>query len=166
MKGESLEYLAGIIDGEGTIGVYKLAQGRRFDYFQQISVGNTEVLLIYWLVDNFGGRIPKIRKGKGNRKDSYVWALYGSNSYKLIKKVMSHLLLKQEQADNAMELWEKVSKFVYNRNKPRPLYKTKLAEELYQRNKLLNMRGRVVEESDLIEEPKLVRKVTTLEEYE
>lgn len=159
-----LSMLAAFIDGEGTIGIYRnVSTAGYFNYHQVIELINTDIRLIEWLVENFGGRDPKPYKVKGdNRKDAYPWQLSGSNSYKLIKKIRSYLILKQEQADNAIELWEKVSKWHYggggiNNRRLMPVHKRKLAEELYQRNKELNMRGTRNKDNIEIEIPVTVK---------
>lgn len=140
-----LSSLAAFIDGEGTIKImHRLTYSNTYSYQQQLMVGNTDVRLIEWLVENFGGTMPKPHKVLGeNRKDSYDWRLSGSKSCRLLKLVRPYLMLKQEQADGAIMLYEKVSKWKYGgRNNSMPPHKRKLAETLYQRNKELNKRGK------------------------
>lgn len=166
---DNLSYLAGIIDGEGTIGIHKSHHKYTnieggYTYQQYLEVTNTNILLLDWLVENFGGSISKRYKSSERHKDAYKWFVTGRKSYKLIKTIRSYLLIKQEQADCAIELWEKVSKWHYGANNRRPLYKTKLAEGIFQRNKELNKRG--VDDVNQNIEPKLIRKVITLEEFE
>ena len=158
-----LEKLAAFVDGEGSIIINKRIRiNGKISYVQQIQIGNTDMRLIEWLIENFGGIMPKPYAGSGNRKVSYIWSLTSSNSYKLINKIRPYLLLKQEQADNAIELYEKVTKWHYTSTKPMPKHKRELAERIWKRNRKLNMRGKL-EESD---EPKLVRReVRTLEEF-
>lgn len=145
-----LKMLAAFVDGEGTIniGMRKFPSGDSY-YQQRLSVGNTNIRLIEWLIENFGGSFPKATNRGENRKDMYLWELSGSNSYKLIKKIRPYLILKQEQADCAIELYEKVSKWNYNSSKPLPEHKKKLAKELYQRNKVLNKNGKDNEEIEV-----------------
>ena len=140
-----LRQLAAFVDGEGTIGIRKHKDPSGCYVYQQgIQVANTDIRLIYWLVENFGGKFPKVVKDdRENRKDWYAWRLSSYNSYKIIKNIIPYLLLKQEQADNAIKLYEKVSKWKYGGSHPRPEHKTKLCEELYQKNRKLNMRGKV-----------------------
>ena len=156
--------LAAFVDGEGTIGIYRALRKNKYNYHQILEISNTDIRLIEWLVNNFGGSFPKVEGRSGNRKNAYHWTLTGSNSYKLIKKIRPYLLLKQEQADCAIELYDKLSKWNYGSRKPLPYHKRKLGESLYQRNKVLNMKGKNEEKLDV--EPKLVRKITTLEEFE
>jgi len=136
--------LAAFVDGEGTISIFKAGKG----YAQHLVVTNCDIRLIAWLVDNFGGKFPKpIKHENENHKDVYMWRLHGMNSYKLIKKIRQHLLLKREQANLAIYLYEQVSKWHYGSN-PTPKYKQVLAEELYQKAKILNKRGKQLDEED------------------
>jgi len=144
-----LRQLAAFVDGEGSIRVQRFTVRREVNrrlkaylgYAQQLDIANTDFRLIEWLLENFGGKIPNPKKTKDNQKGVYHWSLSGSNSYALLKKIRPYLLLKQEQADCAIELWEKVSKWNYGGNKPMPKHKRELAETLYQRCKKLNIRG-------------------------
>lgn len=162
---EQLIRMAMCVDTDGHIGITK-EEAKYIKYSQYIIIVNTNIKLIEWCVGNFGGKIPKPQNRGENNKDSYLWKLYGYNSYKLIKKIRTFLLLKQEQADIVIELWEKVSKWKYGGFNSMPKYNRELAESLYKRCRELNKRGKSNEESRL---PKLVRKKTkvteTLEDY-
>lgn len=139
-----LRQLAAFVDGEGTIGINRtLLLSGGYSYSQRLLVTGTDIRLMNWLVDNFGGKFPKEQKRKReNHKDLYEWQLCGYKSYNLIKKIRKYLLLKQEQADCAMELYVKFTKLHYGSTNPIPDYKRKLAEELYQMNKKLNRKGK------------------------
>ena len=163
--------LAAFVDGEGTITIDKTKKrAGRYAYTQRLQIANTDVRLIDWLVENFGGSYPKPYKDKNEtHKDHYNWKIFSVNSYKLIKIMRPYLILKGEQADNAMELWERINKFHYVSTNPMPYYKKKIAEEIYQRNKVLNMRGKNVNDGSDVSKlvHKLVRRKTiTLEDFE
>jgi len=114
-----LSMLASFVDGEGaiSIGKRKFPSGDSY-YSQRLFIGNTDIRLIEWLIENFGGSYPKAKNRGENRKDMYQWVLSGYNSYKLIKKIRPYLILKQEQADCAIELYEKVNKWNYKAECP------------------------------------------------
>ena len=155
--------LAMAIDTDGNIGIGKVRENE--SYRHQINVANTNIKLIEWLVENFGGKIPEPQvRDNPKHKDLYLWYLTGSNAYKILKKIRPYLLLKGEQADCVIELYEKVSKWYYTGWKQRPKYKKELQEELYQRVKALNKKGKHTEDQ---EPPKLVERriVETLERY-
>ena len=164
-----LKMLAAFIDGEGTIGVYKvLGINNKYVYQQTLSLVNTDIRLIVWLVDNFGGKLANAVKHEENWKDTYTWKLSSYKSYKLIKKIRPYLLLKQEQADCAIELYEKVSKWKYVTMHPMPDYKRKIADDLYKRNIELNKKGKynnITKEKICYHILKTRRVIETLEEY-
>ena len=143
--------LGSFIDGEGTISISKDTRSRNHSYSQRLIITNSDARLIVWLVDNFGGTFPDpIKYDDENWKNVYYWKLNGRNSYKLIKKIRGHLLLKQEQADCAIDLYEKVAKWNYG-GKPVSKYKQDLSKELYKRCKKLNKVGKSEYEDDNLE---------------
>lgn len=164
-----LMQLAGLVDADGTINIVRRPmRNGKFSYHQSLAVSNTNVKLMEWLVEHFGGSMPnaaKRTKHKENSKDDFQWRLTGYKSYKIIKKIHPYLIIKQEQADLTIELYEKVSRFHYCTNKPRPVYKTELSEKLYWMCISLNKRGKSEEQSEPNEEPKLIRRKVTLEEF-
>lgn len=61
-----LRQMAAFIDGEGTIGVYKLISSNgKYSYYQRISVGNTDIRLIEWVIENFGEKYQNHDMEKG-----------------------------------------------------------------------------------------------------
>ena len=159
--------LAAFVDGEGTIGVYKHKQYWGYSYIQTLIVTNSDIRLITWLIDNFGGKYPKPKKYENkNWKDGYQWQLTGKNSYKLLKDIREHLLLKREQADCAIDLYEKISRWRYSGSSPMPKHKKELSEELYQKCKKLNKTGRLDEEDKLEIKITIKKKDRTWDDYE
>ena len=143
-----LKHFAGMIDCDGNIGIY--AHIYTNSYYQRIRFGNTNIKLIEWIVENIGGKIPKeYVRDNPKHKNSYDWQLSGSNSYKILKKIRPYLIIKQEQADLAIELYEKVSNQNYS-SISMPNHKKELAKELYERCKSLNKRGKSDEEIEII----------------
>ena len=150
-----LSMLAAFIDGEGTIGIRRAITTKgSYTHNQYIGLANTDIRLMKWVVDHFGGRMPKPKRDKrSNYKDKYTWYLGGFNSYQIIRAIRPYLVLKQEQADNAITLYEEITKWHYN---PLPNDKRELAGEIFQSNKELNKRGRPMDEEE-IEIPVIVK---------
>ena len=107
-------YVAGILDGEGSIYVVRGQRsdgcsGERFEL--GIKISNTDFRLIKWLLHNFGGRFQtdvSNRKGRGfsslRAKLLYQWKLSGSkNKEKFLLGVIPYMIIKQEQAKLALE---------------------------------------------------------------
>lgn len=110
MKGRSLEYLAGIVDGEGCISIHCQKQhrsnrnGRCYPHYALgISVFQQDVRLMKWLVAHFGGQYYK-HSHVGEHSQGYSWhAPTGKDREQFILSLIPYLLLKQEQAKLALE---------------------------------------------------------------
>jgi hypothetical protein len=91
----SLEYIAGFIDGEGCIGIYKNDN----QIYPRLAITNTNREILAMLQLQFGGYLhaAKINKDK-NYKPSYVWCLSSSKCINLIKKIEPLLIIKRSQA--------------------------------------------------------------------
>lgn len=97
-------YLAGIIDGEGSIVVSKSSgkNGRSLCYQPYIAVSNTEKGLIDWLYNTFGGtRTGYTRKQlpKNSRKEVFKWQVTGNNIDIICKLIRPYTTIKKGQVD-------------------------------------------------------------------
>lgn len=90
----TLAYLAGIIDGEGTITLAKESRSNRHE--ARLIVVNTDVKLMNWLKDNFGGFV-RIHKRIIGQKQRYDWVIAGKKAVKLLEEVAEYLIIKREQ---------------------------------------------------------------------
>ena len=148
-------YLAGLIDGEGSLEIRKRKKPECKNgimYVARIRITLTDKTLIYWLKDSFGGWISE-RIGKENHKDSYEWCLnYGSNK-KFLDKVFPYLKVKKKHGEILKKFLNTFKKDSYKIVKNKLGYGTGLhkeltdkivkeREELYQQIKELNIRGR------------------------
>ena len=100
----SLAYMAGILDGEGTITIKqcKGKKGTSNGYSVQVLVFNTDEGLMVWLEDKFSGLLTE-KKGvaSGNRK-CYVWWLSGELAGQLLEVLLPYLKIKAKQAELAI----------------------------------------------------------------
>ena len=93
---DDLAYLAGIIDGEGSVFPTR-RRDRPGTYELKVSITNTNPILVVWLSDTFGfGVYPQ--EGRGNCKSSWVCALYSDKAVSLLRSVLPFMKLKVEQA--------------------------------------------------------------------
>src|SRR5271166_5923041 len=106
-------YLAGIIDGEGTITICRSeyvanrkAEGSRparqynsLGFHATISVKNTDLRLMKWLKSRFGGEyyLDKSKK-PSNWKDSYKWYHAAESKQEFLLAILPYLIIKREQA--------------------------------------------------------------------
>ncbi len=100
-----LAYLAGLIDGEGTIGLY--IKNHRKDYSLRLAVYNTDETLMDWLFFNIGGAKHKVgSRRKPNHKQEYCWYVSSSTACDLLKEVLPYLVIKRTRASIVIEAWE------------------------------------------------------------
>lgn len=108
MECNAWPYVAGILDGEGTIALCFYRQKERpSEYVRlEVRINNTDFRLIKWLMHNFGGRFQAQANDRGfkNTRVLYSWYLSGkANKEKFLLGILPHLQLKREQALIAME---------------------------------------------------------------
>jgi|SRR5208337_867015 len=98
-------YVAGIVDGEGSFSIYYNKHSENHN--ARITIGNTSIELIKYLMHNFGGKFysfdPKDMHGF-NRKTMHSWRLSGvKNKEDFILGILPHLVIKKEQAKVFLE---------------------------------------------------------------
>lgn len=82
-------YLAGILDGEGCISASKPP------IHISVQVSNTDLPLLEWLAENFGGSIT-LKKQPG--KTAYVWQRKARSTKPLLEAALPYLRVKRKQA--------------------------------------------------------------------
>ncbi len=108
----NISYLAGIIDGEGCIGIEHLSprKNRIKDYYVcRLTVINTSKKLMDRLVKTFKGQYD-VRKKIEGRKLCYRWHVFGTDLEDAINKLLPYLFLKDKQAELLLEYRKTVSK--------------------------------------------------------
>lgn len=105
MDKTKLAYLAGIIDGEGTINITYLKA--RNEYRLRISVVNTNVRLIDWLSSNFGGLAYQAKRHQVKNptwKDKWEWIYIPSRDrLDLLNALLPFMVIKDEQLKVALK---------------------------------------------------------------
>lgn len=120
-----LAYLAGIVDGEGTVRIVRHNNGTSQGFYNpQISVGNTSLPLIEWLQSRVQGNICEHRPLKS--KLFWEWRLCGyTRCIPIAKAILSYSIVKKERLELLIE-------FSLNRDK---------GEGYFEMMKDLNLRG-------------------------
>lgn len=100
MPKEVLAYAAGIIDGEGHIGIVKavIKQGVYFNL--RTEVANTSSVLCEFLQTTFGGNI--VVGHRPNRKIYYRWMLASRQADEFLRSIHQYCLIKRNQVDLAI----------------------------------------------------------------
>lgn len=136
----SIEYLAGLVDGEGCITITKTKSSkykRGIQYYSRLSIEMTSEHLINKLYTQFGGSFNR-RKPQIKRKDIYVWSVYGENARLIIEQIKPYLIVKDNQASIIQEFQSLVNK---NNFKPVTDEEWVLRESLCNKIRILNKRG-------------------------
>jgi len=114
-KASDLAYLAGIIDGEGTICIVKNS-GHATGKTIRLSIANTSVELMKWIIKRFGGKVARKENGFG-RKPIFQWKVDSVLTIRdFLQMTLPYLVVKKCKAETAIALCnEKVS--IWNRTR-------------------------------------------------
>jgi hypothetical protein len=103
---EQLAYLAGIIDGEGSIYIGNFSSNPKTGtkYYQtNIEITNCDKNLMDWLINTFGARIYEYTKKQmpknSTRETYYRWIATGERVTHLIDVLMPYFIVKKQQAE-------------------------------------------------------------------
>lgn len=132
-------YLAGIIDGEGTVRIHRIKASSRLPrgyYCAEISIGSTTKELIDFIHENFyGGAVTYKKPQRVGWKESWEWRVY-KNEYttRILQKTQPFLVVKIKQCELALKFLD------YYSNKPSRLTDGDVAvfEEMYDEMSQLN----------------------------
>ena len=98
-------YLAGLFDGEGTLGFYHYRRNRH-----EVTVGivNTDPRVHAWLREKFGcGSVRPSTKNRNNHV-AYSWRIAGRTRIEpFLNAILPYLIIKKEQAQCLLDLWSK-----------------------------------------------------------
>lgn len=147
-------YLAGLIDGEGYIGLENHRGVGGAKYKPVLKIAMTHKPIILWLQQSFGGSfVTRVRNGHPlypNHRDLHYWGIGGKNIEPVIRKVIPYLKVKRRQAEIVLErvkLYEKQGdvsvRSIHHSGwnfKYKPEF-VKRMEDLYAEIRLLNKRG-------------------------
>lgn len=96
-------YIAGILDGEGSISAYK--RGEHGSLIPAIQVSNTNYFLLEFLSKKLGGKIYPMRNSNKPRwKPCWSWQIHGKNVLVVLKKCFDFFIVKKEQCQLVLSL--------------------------------------------------------------
>jgi hypothetical protein len=117
-------YLAGIIDGEGTIMFCRRKNGKKgyYVYAVQVSIANSSPSLKEWLCSKFPDRCYVQKKSTSHlgTREMYTWSLSGSRQViQFLKEIAPYLVIKKQMAqilsNGYVHLSEDDRKLLYDR---------------------------------------------------
>jgi hypothetical protein len=139
---EKLAYLAGIIDGEGSLLLWmNKSSTQRGQFNLRVNVTSTDKILVDWIFENFGGSIYECnspsRKSQPNWKKQYVWQVNRPEMLQFLNDIYPFLVIKKERCKVAIKFRETFEKRERNLSKETFEIRIKLFEQM----KHLNSRG-------------------------
>lgn len=87
---QSLAYIAGIIDGEGTITLSKIHRDSKFRH-PVVSVTSTSYEILEFLLLYYDGVIVHQKTYKKHHKNAWVWKITYSNALKFLSDIYPYL---------------------------------------------------------------------------
>ena len=104
ISSEKWAYLAGLIDGEGSIYISVDKRHHTIFHFLEVSISNTARSLIDWLLNEFGGTEKLSGSARRNEcPEQWVWVIRGYRAEPYLKAVLPYLVIKHRQAHLALE---------------------------------------------------------------
>ena len=101
-------YAAGLIDGEGYIGISHLTGSDTYAIRVQVAMVTKGTSVLKRLRSEYGGRIGTRPPETERNAAKDVWLLDGAEAYSMLMRIRDHLILKAVPADCAIELWESI----------------------------------------------------------
>jgi len=139
MEPTQLSYIAGIIDGEGSISIIRqvhTAHSAYYSYFGRVQVGMTDKIIPAWLQAEFGGELHLRKPSNPNWKERWDWTVNCQKALDFLEQVLPYLKIKKGQAELVVE---------FQKNRPNGLHRTEFQKEddaiIYDMCRGLNRRG-------------------------
>lgn len=139
----SLEYLAGLVDGEGYIGIRRCTtKGDRSlipEFKPTMVVTNTNYRLMEILKSQFSGSICKRKRANETWKDAYSFEFNRTEIRRVLPLIVDKLIIKKEQAKLALAMFDTFHQVVPGRGYTAEELENK--ERLHKESLALNKRG-------------------------
>lgn len=113
-KDTDLAYIAGIVDGEGTVGVTKVKRPENrcgYSFLPLLSIINTDRAMLEYINDIFGGISTISERNGGNtfnikqNKTCYcIFSRRTEKNNKILTAIYPYMRIKKKNADNVFEL--------------------------------------------------------------
>jgi hypothetical protein len=102
-----LAYAAGIVDGEGYIGISKFkAASNNYIYQVQLEMGMCDKEAIDFIAKTFDYHITIAKRNKYHKKNIYRIRLTANQAVSFLKRIYPFLIVKKKQANLCFILWE------------------------------------------------------------
>ena len=99
----NIAYAAGLLDGEGYIGVRPYTSGRSYNggnFTPAVTIANTNFEVMEWLVKNFGGHVNGWSNKKTGQRRVYHWVIGSlADITTFLTLVKPFVIIKREQLE-------------------------------------------------------------------
>lgn len=97
-----LGYLAGLFDGEGTVGYYK----KTTHWSANLAIYNTDARVMQWILQHAG--CGRVYLNGGSKHKGWQWQLNNqADITTFLRVIRPHLVIKGEQVDLLLTFWAK-----------------------------------------------------------
>jgi len=135
-------YAAGLIDGEGYIGISHQTSGRakNSNYQLKVAISMTTKQSVEFMKTHFGGNYyikPLVEK----HKPLFMWAISGDNASQVLRLILPYLQVKKQQALLAIKFrdeWQSQKDRGRKRCRPEVI---EAREIIYKQMRILNKKG-------------------------
>jgi hypothetical protein len=91
---EELAYAAGLFDGEGSISLVRQKNNR--SHSPQVAVASTDLEVLHWLQDRYGGSIVTKQPRKSSHSVSYDWRLTDRRALAFLELIRPYLVIERK----------------------------------------------------------------------
>jgi len=150
MKALDLSYIAGYLDGEGSI---RISKSRRIattspQHTLSVEITNTHVETLRWIAERIGIGMVRCVSRARDWKPVWRWVIVSNQAYDFLGVILPYLKQKRPQAELGMDFYERrrtnaVAGLPGGQGGSGPLLQVEMQkrEGYYQRMKVLNKRG-------------------------
>jgi hypothetical protein len=103
IKAKRWAYLAGLVDGDGSISLTEFESPKQVHFFFSVKVTSTQKAQINWLVQQFGGDWEKYTDKREANKPTYSWKVKGTHAKRILEGITPYLDQKKEAGLKALE---------------------------------------------------------------
>lgn len=137
----SLAYAAGIVDGEGTIGITELSprKDRRSPQFRAyVAVVMTDPAVPLWMAQTFPGTVHAYAGRQPGHKGTFGWRLANRRAAEFCGLLVPYLKVKRAQAELLVHFYDE---FVFRRRRGLPDGEVERRRRFVVQVRALNKRG-------------------------
>lgn len=96
---EDLPYVAGFLDGDGSISLSRQAYKKKYTYASHVSFSNNNPLTLLWIANKTGGRVTPQKMKETDRTRPYELSLNKKQQHALLTQINPYLLVKKRTSD-------------------------------------------------------------------